>query len=287
MDNNNILVSVVLIFLDEQKFITEAIESVIRQTYKNWQLYLVDDGSTDNSTQIALNYSKKYPEQIYYLEHEKHINKGMSASRNRGIASAGGDYIALIDADDKWLPEKLESQVGILNANPEVSVIFGAPMYWYSWNADEQDLQPDYVPALGIEANKVYKPGELSILLYPLGQAVSPCPSDLFLKKSAIEQIGGFEEHFRGIYQVYEDQAFLSKAYLKFHTYVSDQTWDYYRIHPDSCMSVYTDWYKSDNYHRIREYFFNWFEKYLKEQDIDNKEVWKLLEQSKDRYYNN
>lgn len=282
--NDSILVSVVLIFFNEEKFISEAIESVIHQTYTNWDLYLVDDGSTDRSTAIAKEYSKKFPEKIRYLEHKNHINSGMSASRNLGIKNSGGEYIALIDSDDKWLPNKLERQVSILKHSPEVSLIFGAPMYWYSWSGEDNDFKKDNVPDLGIETNKVYGPSELTLLLYPLGNSISPCPSDLFIKKSAIMEIEGFEEHFRGKYQVYEDQAFLSKIYLKYHIYVSDETWDYYRIHTESCMSVYTDWYKSENYYSIRKYFLNWFERYLKNQKIENANVWITLEKSKSEY---
>src|SRR3712207_2186216 len=76
------LVSVIIIFLNAQGFIREAIESVFAQTYGSWQLLLVDDGSTDASTYIALHYAARYPDKVYYLEHPGHQNKGMSASRN-------------------------------------------------------------------------------------------------------------------------------------------------------------------------------------------------------------
>src|SRR5918994_2063107 len=100
------LVSCIVIFLDEERFIEEAIKSVFAQTYENWELLLVDDGSTDGSTQIALRYAERHPGKVRYLEHPGHQNRGMSASRNLGISQAKGEYVALLDADDVWLPHK-------------------------------------------------------------------------------------------------------------------------------------------------------------------------------------
>jgi hypothetical protein len=87
------LVSAIIIFLNAEKFIREAIESVFAQTYDNWELLLVDDGSTDASTEIAHRYAEQYAGKVRYLEHEDHQNLGMSASRNLGINNAKGKYI--------------------------------------------------------------------------------------------------------------------------------------------------------------------------------------------------
>src|SRR5215467_1200932 len=120
--SNKPLVSVIMIFLDAEKFIQEAIESVFAQTYANWELLLVDDGSTDASSEMALRYAEQYPTKVRYLEHEGHQNRGMSASRNRGINNARGEYIAFLDADDVWLPLKLEQQTAILESQPEAAM---------------------------------------------------------------------------------------------------------------------------------------------------------------------
>ena len=84
----NQLVSVVIIFLNAESFIEEAIESVLAQTYGRWELLIVDDGSTDGSKNIARDYAIKNSDKIIYLEHPEHQNKGMSASRNMGMLSA-------------------------------------------------------------------------------------------------------------------------------------------------------------------------------------------------------
>src|ERR671930_538107 len=99
---NQPLVSVVVIFLNAERFLQEAIESVFAQTYPAWELLLVDDGSSDESTAIAQCYAAHHAGQVRYLEHPRHANRGMSASRNLGIRHAHGAYIAFLDADDIW-----------------------------------------------------------------------------------------------------------------------------------------------------------------------------------------
>jgi glycosyltransferase involved in cell wall biosynthesis len=77
--NSQPLVSAIIIFLNEEKFLEEAINSVIEQTYTNWELLLVGDGSTDDSAVIAGTYTKTWKDKIKYLQHENHGNRGMSA----------------------------------------------------------------------------------------------------------------------------------------------------------------------------------------------------------------
>ena len=84
-------VSVVLTFWNEVQFLPEAIKSVMAQTYRDWELLLVDDGSTDGSSQIARNYAKMDSERVRYLEHENHQNLGISALRNLGNRAARGN----------------------------------------------------------------------------------------------------------------------------------------------------------------------------------------------------
>src|SRR5689334_8794235 len=115
------LVSVVLIFLNEERFLSEAIDSVLVQTYSNWELLLVDDGSVDGSSRIAKQYAEQNTERVRYVEHPGHENRGMSASRNLGIQNASGEFIAFLDADDVWLPNKLRRQLAILSEHPDAA----------------------------------------------------------------------------------------------------------------------------------------------------------------------
>ena len=117
--------SVIAIFLDGESYLAETVESVIAQSFGNWELLLVDDGSGTAATAIAKAYAARYPQQICYLEHPGHINRGTSASRNLGIRHARGEFIALIDADDVWLPSKLADHIAVLDAHPEVGMVCG------------------------------------------------------------------------------------------------------------------------------------------------------------------
>ena len=142
--NSKPLVSSIVIFLNAEKFIEEAIESIFAQTYNNWELLLVDDGSTDDSTQIALRYAERYPTRVRYLEHPGHQNCGMGASRNLGVRHAKGEYIALLDSDDVWLPHKLQQQVAILDSHTEAGMVYGLSQYWHSWTGKPEDAHRDF-----------------------------------------------------------------------------------------------------------------------------------------------
>src|SRR3546814_649945 len=128
------LVSIVMPFLDAERFIGEAIASVFAQTHPHWELILVDDGSTDGGTAIARDLAARHPGKLRYLDHPGHRNRGTSASRNLGIAHARGDCIAFLDADDVYLPDRLERHVALLDAAPEADMVQSDTLRWYSWS---------------------------------------------------------------------------------------------------------------------------------------------------------
>jgi glycosyltransferase involved in cell wall biosynthesis/SAM-dependent methyltransferase len=260
-------VSVIMTFLNAEMFIREAIESVLAQRLEAWELLLVDDGSSDGSSRIACDYADRQPERIRYLEHEGHLNRGISASRNLGIRNARGDYLAFLDSDDVWLPQKLERQVAILEAHPAALMVYGATQYWHGWTGKPEDIARDHSPDLGVEVDALFDPPSLTTRLYPLGTATAPCPSDFMLRRRAIEATGGFEECFRGLY---EDQAFLAKLYLKGPVFVSGECWDRYRIHPESCSSMAT---RAGQYDAVRQFFLQWLQMYLQQERVEDASV--------------
>src|SRR5215213_7560790 len=274
--SNEPLVSSIITFLNASKFIQEAIDSVLAQTHENVELLLVDDGSTDESTQIALGYAERFPEKVRYLEHEGHENRGAAASRNLGLRQARGEYIALLDADDVWLPNKLQEQVAILDSHPDAGMVYGLSQYWHSWTMSPEDAHRDHVLKLGVQTDTLYEPRALSTLLYPLGRGTAPCPSDLLLRRGTVESVGGFEEAFRGLYQLYDDQTFLAKVYLNEPVFVANRCWDRYSQHPDQLVSVVRD---AGQQHTVRLSFLRWLAEYFYTQGVDNPELWKLLQE--------
>ena len=100
MTQRELTVSVIVCFLNEERFLAEAVQSVLGQTFADWELLLVDDGSCDASSVIARQLAATDPGRFDYIEHADHRNLGLSASRNAGIRRARGRYIAFLDADD-------------------------------------------------------------------------------------------------------------------------------------------------------------------------------------------
>ncbi len=261
-------VSVVIIFLDGEEFIEEAIESVLSQTSADWELLLVDDGSTDTSTEIARKYEGLHPGRIRYFEHPGHQNKGMSATRNLGIANARGQYIAFLDADDVWLPEWVERHLAVLRRHEDVGMVYSPTLYWYSWAdmASAPDSPADHAGRLEIETGKPLPPPTALLSFLESGGGTLPGICSILARRDAVQRIGGFEESFRGLY---EDQVFLSK--MCFHTtvFVLDEVLDKYRQHPNSHCSRAIE---SGEYHPFspnpaRRRFLLWLEGYLREND--------------------
>ncbi|MGB1104680.1 MAG: glycosyltransferase family 2 protein [Crocinitomicaceae bacterium] len=106
----NPLISIIVPVYNTEKYIDETIQSVVDQTYENWELILVDDGSIDHSKDIITEWTKK-DNRIHYHYKE---NGGQASARNLGIALSKGAYIAFLDADDLYLPERLSSQIADL-----------------------------------------------------------------------------------------------------------------------------------------------------------------------------
>ena len=266
----NSLVSVIVIFFNAADFLQTAIESVLAQTYEHWELLLVDDGSTDGSTEIAQSFVSEHSARIKYLEHDSHRNLGMSAARNLGIREAKGDYVAFLDADDYWLPEKLEVQTKILDSQPEVGMLFGSTKYWFSWTGRPEDIQRDYVPSLRVHANTLFHP-PLLLFLFIQGKAEVPCTCSILVHRAVIEKIGGFENSFRGMY---EDQAFYAKICLCTPVLATDDCLAWYRQHSKSSYSTAV---QSGQAHDLRYKFLKWLETYCQEKQIQDHKVWEVV----------
>ena len=225
------LVSGVLIFLNAEAFLEEAIESVLVQTFSDWELLLVDDGSTDRSTSIARRYAELQDERVIYLEHHGHMNRGKSTSRNLGLQRARGEYVAFLDADDVWLPAKLASQTATLSRHPEAVMLYGPTQYWHSWAP--QTRKRDFRGVLGVRADVLYR-GPYLLSRYLARTGIVPGICSILARRKAAVAVGGFEE---SIQQLFEDQALIAKLCLYGPVFVDSGCYDLYRQHPGSSSS--------------------------------------------------
>jgi glycosyltransferase involved in cell wall biosynthesis len=263
-------VSIVTPFLNAGRFIQESIESVLAQTYDAWELLLVDDGSADDSTSIALRYAGAYPDRIRYLAHDGRRNKGASASRNLGARHARGAYLAYLDADDVYFPDKLRQQVPLLDAHADVAMVYAATEYWFSWSA-RPDAGQDWVwRKYGAEPGTAIDPPRMLVQFLRDGGTV-PCMGSVLVRRSALEHVGGWEESFR---HICTDQVFHSKLCLRFPVMISDACWDRYRQHEDSsCRTVA----RAGQSEAAFERYLNWLESYLTMEAITDPAVWAAL----------
>ena len=268
------LVSIITTFYNTPShFLHESIVSVLGQSYHNWELLLVDDGSTDESTRVARQYAETHPSRVYYLEHENHTNKGASTSRQLGIEKARGDYVTFLDSDDLYLPNKLADQVTILEGRPEAGMMYGNSLYWSSWSArDEVNAGTDYLPPIGIRPNTLVRPPDL-LCRFLRGEAAVPVPCSILVRKSTIERTGGFEI---GYPQPYDDQVFYAKICLETPVFVTNTCWDKYRQHSSSSCATTS---RMGQERTARIDFLHWLRRYIEKRGYRDSPIWEAVQE--------
>jgi glycosyltransferase involved in cell wall biosynthesis len=269
-------VSVVIIFLNPGgRYLDEAIASVRAQTVADWELLLVDDGSTDDSSTVAQAAAADDPARIRYLEHLGHANHGMSQSRNLGIATARGRYLAFLDADDVYLPERLAHQAAILDRHPEVGMVYGPTVLWHSWQPNA--ALPDEIEPLGLPTGVPHRPAAVLRRLIETQGAIMPGICSLTVRREAALAVGCFEPQFRGCY---EDQVFFSKICAQETVILTEHCDARYRQHADSCTAVaqQTGEYRETLPHPTRERYLRWLKGYLAGQGVSDPALERALE---------
>lgn len=175
-------VSVIMPVYNRERFIATAIESVLSQTYDNFELIIVDDGSSDNSVSIAQRYRTLYPKKIQIIEQ---INQGPSIARNNAVKIATGSLLAFIDSDDFWARDKLELQTHIFKSH--CNSIFTYTGY-YIVNEDG-DIIKEILPNIRLQ-------GFIYDQLWKVENQISG--GTILVHKNIFQSIGGFDENLRG-----------------------------------------------------------------------------------------
>lgn len=270
-DSQRPRVSVIVIFLDEARFLREAIESVVSQTLETWELLLVDDGSTDKSTDIAKMAARRVPHKVHYLEHEGHANRGMSASRNAGLKYAQGEYVLFLDGDDVLTHNALREQVALMEAHPTVGMVYGPMHYWLEWNESPHEHGRDFIQNLDLAPNTAIEgPSVLATFL----RNERALPSGGLFRTSLVRAVGGFEDEFKGMY---EDQAFRVKFCLRFLAYASSRVWYKYRKHGGSSCAESV---RKNEAHEARKRFLCWTEEYYRAHHVHEPRVWSAIKKA-------
>jgi len=247
-------VTAIVIFLNEERFLAEAVESIAAQTFQDFELLLVDDGSTDGSAAIARSFCAKQPSRFRYLTHGAGRPLGIAAARTLGLQHARADLIAFLDGDDVWTPEKLAEQVAIFDAEPAVQMVYGRTLIWHQWRDDAQ--AKDFFYELGMQPDRTIAPPQALRVMIE-NQAQTPTTCNAIVRRSVIDEVGGLVEAFP---TMFEDQAFYAKIMARHPIYVSSRTWARYRQRSDS-LTARID--LADEL-RTRERFLRWLSAYLR-----------------------
>jgi glycosyltransferase involved in cell wall biosynthesis len=208
------LVSVIVPFLNpSEQFLREAVESILAQTYSDWEIILIDDGSRECAgLRAARTLADAMSERIRIVTYDEPGNRGASAARNEGLRYASGKYIAFLDADDVWLPGKLQTEVTALRSEPSAGMVYSSYLYWYSWSGYKNDTKRDWLPTLGVESGRLIPPPKF-VTLFLQGTVTVPTPSCTIFRRDVLEATGGFETSFRDLY---DDQVLFAKVGIRY-----------------------------------------------------------------------
>lgn len=232
---SNSLVSIIVPCYNQGRFLRDTLNSVLAQVYSNWECLIVNDGSTDDTGEIAKEYCSKNSRFIYIAK----TNGGLSSARNAGLKKAKGDYIQFLDSDDLLQSEKISSQVAFLEKNPQVDITYSSSRYFKN---DQTDLYAlgvsGMVPSVDLDADDS---AQLYALLY---RNVCTVCSTLYRKK-----VFGFVPLFDEELKAFEDWFFhinCSLSGLKFHFYKEQNAHSLIRVHGESMMRQ-DDFMKQNN----------------------------------------
>lgn len=231
-------VSIVMPVFNAAAFLPAAVGSVLLQdTPAAWELLIVDDGSTDNSLELAQATARQHPTRLRVLTHEANGHHGSSAARNLALQHARAPFTAFLDADDLWLPHALRTQLELMAAFPAAGMAYAnaerswdllAPVGSAAGIKAGNRLPPLLPP--GVEPGLLRSPEPLTWFLED--ESLAPCTCTVIVRTEVARNAGGFEDLFQSLY---DDQVFYAKLALAAPVAVSTECIARYRRHPDSC----------------------------------------------------
>jgi len=203
------LISVIIPCYNYGAYMHDALDSIIAQTYTNWEVLIVDDGSKDNTAAIAQQYAAQDTRISYHFQ----ANRGLSAARNTGLALIKGEYVHLLDADDYLAPEKLALHAQTLAAQPTVALVFGDT---YNFQHSDDPAAPRQFVPLHLRMGPITGQGQA--LALHMAHDNMFLPGNPLFRKSLADQIGPFDETLFSL----EDWHFWYRGVLQEAAYVYD-----------------------------------------------------------------
>lgn len=272
------LVSVIVPYFNQERYLAQAIESVQSQSLADWELLLINDGSSDSGPHIAARYAAS-DRRIRLLQHADGRNKGVSASRNLGMRNAMSSLLTFLDGDDIFLPEKLITERSILERTPHVASVYGRSIWRYD------DGRPDQCEDLGVTANQIYLPPELVTRIILRHEGAVPCTCAVMVRRDAALAAGEFPETF----SLYEDQVFWVKLFSRFAVFVSNHVAAVYRQHPHStsALAAKRGLYDPIGPHSAERAFLEWVQEFAERGNVRSDDFDQALRQrlATYRYY--
>jgi glycosyltransferase involved in cell wall biosynthesis len=228
-------VSVVVPMFNSSSTIVEALESIFASGFSPLEAVVVDDGSSDGSVERVRQYRDAHRNHaVSLISHPDGLNLGASASRNLGVDHAAGKYVAFLDADDLYRPNRFATSVRLLEERPDLSAVFGTFLYEIAGRADEKqvrDITSDLVTA--VEQQTLISPDKEDFLSQLLRGKVGLHTSTITIRREAFVKAGGFP-HFR----YGEDHALWLRIFSTCAVArIDDAPVSVYRIHQDSLCS--------------------------------------------------
>ena len=269
-------VSVIVPFRNAELYLDEAIASVRDQTWTDWELVLIDDGSTDSSRFIAQQ-ATEADARIRLLTRTSASAGNAAAARNLGVHDARGDFIAFLDADDMYERHNLRLLLQAFDGRPEVMMVYGATRWWHPGAAER-----DWTEDMRREAGRVHQPPELLNRVLLLQRGHVPCTCAVLIRRHAFTVTGGFEESFH----LYEDQTLWVKLMLRFPVYVTAVVGARYRQHEASTTAhaERSGVYHYRRPHESRVAFLAWVDHHAQSSGLADRSVQRALRLASARY---
>ncbi|MCL5996862.1 MAG: glycosyltransferase [Chloroflexi bacterium] len=204
-------VSVFIATYNHARYLSQTLDSVLAQTYQDFEIVIINDGSTDNSHELLTEYQGRYPDKIRYSWHPNHVNKGVTYTSNAAIELCRGELLAWLGSDDIWMPEKLARQVAVMRDRPDIGMIC----------TRARIIDQDGKPRPGIMGKQL---PERALQQLVLGMDI--CASTTLIRRSCLDDVGLFDESL-----VYSDWELFIRIAAKYPIGCIAEPLAMYRIH--------------------------------------------------------